>query len=773
MAKPQKRKPKKKYAKEITPKANIVNPWGEDQISTTDTYLFRTRMRQYNPDELVGKKGLQIYDQMRKDEQVKAALTAVNYAVLATGYTIEPPELEAEDDPMGEEATEFVKWNLAEMRGHFDSKILNLMEARIYGYVVGELVYFPIDYGQFTGKVGLKDIKFRRPEGIYFDVDEHGDLAEDGILQADKRLPVEKFLLYSYSKTYDNPYGESELRSVYRSWWQKDIFQRFMAIALERYGEPIWVFTHEGRITNTQRTQLENFIKNLQSKTGIIIPKFIQADPKTPPPRTGEAFIPAINLEDGQIRMGLLLPGLMGLSAEQEVGSLARSKTEFDVFLWIVQRNRNDIETAINEQAVKRVVDINYEVTGGKYPTFKFNAITEEFKHKIFGIWKEAVSSKALTKTREDENRAREMIGFPELPEDIAVADEAQTQEEKDRMKERLEQSGALPGQNGKFPPRNGKPKDNDDEDEEDFSKKFAARQLSKYEKRVDFELLRSVYDKDAAKIDAILRNLLKKAQDQTVDYAERLLQSRLRPSDVVSFKIDVGAPVARAMTEYLTQTWRKSRDAAFKELPARIKKKAESVKNFQIGVGFEPVDALEFFQTRGLVVKGLIDGNLTNQAHNILSQHLRGGRTLVETIGDLRELFEPYVGDPTKIVPSGPGRPQAEKILEAFRLENIIRTESTTALTEGRLTMGDATGGFVTAYEYSAILDPRTTEICQVADGLIIRADDPRLRKLEPPNHFQCRSVLVFVTTDDVPIEFSSDSEINAAVELIHEGFD
>jgi SPP1 gp7 family putative phage head morphogenesis protein len=298
-------------------------------------------------------------------------------------------------------------------------------------------------------------------------------------------------------------------------------------------------------------------------------------------------------------------------------------------------------------------------------------------------------------------------------------------------------------------------------------------RAQSRYETRVDFELLESIYDELVLEADAKIRELLKKAEGRTIEYVERLISSKLRPSDVAVFQIDVGKDVSRALTEYLTDVWRKAKDAAFKELPGEIKKKAEKVKKFQIGTGFEPTEALEFFQTRGLIVKGLIDSNLSNQAKNILAQHLRGGRTAIETIGDLRRLFEPYVGDPTKIVPSGPGTPTEEKILEAFRLENILRTETTTALTEGRLAMGDATEGYVIGYEYSAIMDQRTTKICQEADGLVIRADDPRLRRLEPPTHFQCRSTLVYVTQDDVPVNYSSDAEIDAAVRLIQDGFD
>jgi uncharacterized protein with gpF-like domain len=53
---------------------------------------------------------------------------------------------------------------------------------------------------------------------------------------------------------------------------------------------------------------------------------------------------------------------------------------------------------------------------------------------------------------------------------------------------------------------------------------------------------------------------------------------------------------------------------------------------------------------------------------------------------------------------------------------------------------------GFVVAYEYSAILDDRTTEICEKLHGKVQRD----WGTMVPPNHYQCRSILVPVTEID-----------------------
>lgn len=194
---------------------------------------------------------------------------------------------------------------------------------------------------------------------------------------------------------------------------------------------------------------------------------------------------------------------------------------------------------------------------------------------------------------------------------------------------------------------------------------------------------------------------------------------------------------------------------------------------------GFEPRQAIDYLTTKALVIKGLLDNELTEDVRQLLLEHLKGGRTLSETIMDLREMFEPWIGDPTKIAPSGqigvntpPGTKSPDNILQAYRLENMIRTPLNDAYNQGRLAIGDAAEDYVIGYQYSAILDSRTTKICEENDGLTIRAEDFRLRKLQPPCHFSCRSMLVYVTIDDAPIEWSDDGEIDDAVDRIQEGF-
>ena len=59
--------------------------------------LFKGGFSQYNPNELIVRKGISVIDKMKRDEQVKAALAFKKHAVLASGWRIAVPEGMDED----------------------------------------------------------------------------------------------------------------------------------------------------------------------------------------------------------------------------------------------------------------------------------------------------------------------------------------------------------------------------------------------------------------------------------------------------------------------------------------------------------------------------------------------------------------------------------------------------------------------------------------------------------------------------------------------------
>ncbi|MCU5407949.1 phage head morphogenesis protein [Bacillus cereus] len=87
---------------------------------------------------------------------------------------------------------------------------------------------------------------------------------------------------------------------------------------------------------------------------------------------------------------------------------------------------------------------------------------------------------------------------------------------------------------------------------------------------------------------------------------------------------------------------------------------------------------------------------------------------------------------------------------LSVAHATTIVRTEMSKMYNAGRLARYTApeNEGFVVALQYDAIIDTRTTHICQHLDGRVIAIDRMDLiMEYSPPNHFQCRSVWLPVT--------------------------
>src|SRR6185295_12763214 len=92
-----------------------------------------------------------------------------------------------------------------------------------------------------------------------------------------------------------------------------------------------------------------------------------------------------------------------------------------------------------------------------------------------------------------------------------------------------------------------------------------------------------------------------------------------------------------------------------------------------------------------------------------------------------------------------------SEKQTAAY-LDTLARTNLFEAMNEARYAefTDPELGDFVVALEYSAILDDRTTDICESLNGSVYSADSDEWNNIRPPNHFNCRSVLVPITAVD-----------------------
>lgn len=156
---------------------------------------------------------------------------------------------------------------------------------------------------------------------------------------------------------------------------------------------------------------------------------------------------------------------------------------------------------------------------------------------------------------------------------------------------------------------------------------------------------------------------------------------------------------------------------------------------------GMDKTKAEKFLSSRAMKITGVIEQRVLNATQTVLENGIRYDKALGTTMKELREDTE-LVGYLPDV--DAAGRP----VNVPARLENIVRTNTAYAWNEARqaLFTDPDMRGFVEAFEYSAILDDRTSEVCEALDGKIQKD----WGSMTPPNHFQCRSLLIPVTQVD-----------------------
>jgi len=92
---------------------------------------------------------------------------------------------------------------------------------------------------------------------------------------------------------------------------------------------------------------------------------------------------------------------------------------------------------------------------------------------------------------------------------------------------------------------------------------------------------------------------------------------------------------------------------------------------------------------------------------------------------------------------------------LSQTQLDRFARTKHTEVMNNARVDFFNESG-VVSAYQYSAIMDNQTSDICAGLDGKIFEAG----KEVIPPCHFNCRSTLIPITKYE---EWKADTKVGS----------
>ena len=711
------------FKKPEVPDKAIGTPRG-GEIGVTGTSIYGTiDFARYNPDDLMITKGNTVYRNMMRDDQVKPVLQFKVNAVLSRGWFFDVQTDDA-GEPLKdqEEMAEFFKYAVDHIRGSFSDKLIEILSAFQNGFSVVEKVFAPI---QYEGKTywGVKELKLR-PFYTFnggFKADKHGNLEELNQIVGGGRekIPLSKIIHFVHQPDVDRHYGESDLRACHRAWWGKDIGIKFFNIFLERHASGfIWAQV-KGGLDPGEKSNLEDLLRNISAAMTAHVPEKI--DLNVIQPLRTDAFERAIAMYDRAIAKSILVPNLLGLTEQGRTGSYSQSQTQIEAFFWVLDIIANRLEEALNEQLFRQLAVWNFGTED--FPWFRFEPISEEQKARILDQWGLLVEKGAVTKTDADEAHVRNLMGFPEKPE---------------------------PEEKGEKPPGPELPVEQPTEEEiqnwisaqpeerrEFVRREFAAKP---WLKRVNFAVTKGALDEQDGRfleeLNAAMGEAKLSFEKQVANIAgERSLGNvRLKEFNGVGLPKGLMANLRRTIRKNLNAMLETGYELARRELPKRVQAKA-------IRPGMDKDQVERFLSQKAMTIAGVMEQDTLKGVQRQLENAIKYDKTLNQTMKALAE-------DTTLLqmlpeVDAG-GRP----INVPARLENIVRTNTSDALNQARQALFGQPEfrGFVLAYEYSAIMDDRVTDICEHLNG--------RVRKewgnYTPPNHFMCRSILVPVTVVD-----------------------
>lgn len=608
------------------------------------------------------------------------------------------------------------------MRGSFTDGLHAILSAMHNGFSMTEKVYEQFEYEGAT-YIGLKALRARPFESFYFNVDEYGNIKKvvqrwDG---EEQDIDYERFVHYVQNPDVDPHYGQSELRAAYRAWWSKDVTIKMFNIHIERHASGFLWAAPDAKDGPTlvagtaEFTALQNALTSMATGNALIAPKGVTINYETP--ATTDAFEKAIAIHDKAIAKALLVPNLLGISEQGNTGSYSQSQTQLEAFLWTLDADARRLEEAINEQIVKDLGDKNWG--DGEYPRFCFKPISDTVRQNILRLWNEMVKAGTVQSTDTDEAHVREMLDFPEAGEPIKKPTPPM-------VLPGLMPSPQPPGTNQDEKPKApGKAQPPDETIIGKGQLKVPYSVVKSALRRVDF----SVIDTKTAKLSAAgaerVREAIRDGVQQMTDWLKE--QDIHANPDLAADAALTGRVVARirkAFNATLNDAWALGQQHALTEL-GKARGTRFIAKSYMDEVAQKYIDAQAYR------LAGDVADNVRKKAQTILFNGVKGDWPLEEIISriddEIGATAEPWSA-------------------------TSVRTSVFDAVNEARYAQftDPELGGYVEALMYSAVLDETTTEFCEYMDGRVYAKDSPVWDTHYPPNHFNCRSVVVAVTQDD-----------------------
>lgn len=732
---------------------------GQEFAVSLESYYTRFELYQYNPDELITKKGLRILEKMAtSDDTIAMGLTALKMMRLASGYEI----VQASDDPLDVQIADEVADNFDLMQGSLREKIFSILGSLEMGWSLHEKIWDFWEDGPWKGHVRLKTLKSKNPQWFNPTVDDFNNITGLAMISPPafgRKLPHQKFLIYSAQKRYENVFGTSRIRCLYDMWYLKGIAKATLAVLLKKYGKETPMGFYPMTMSSADRTAFLSALTNMATSAAALFPEGTKIDFAKLEYSTVQGCLAVIEKADQQMTK-ILLGQVMssGTSAgqshkggSQAGGGAAGGKgggggqVQEQTLNMYLQYIGDDVCENPFAELIKEIVDANYEGVQ-KYPRLKFKSMSDEDQSAAITTWSACVAAGTVTSSDDDEEHIREALGFPSASGKTTLRPNRFKTKAKPRVV-----PARPPIDPKKFPIAGTRPPT---PSAAGLPANYAEgewkppRDLTKYEEGVDFAESWKIVDTEGEDvIAAAAAQVIRKAVEKLKLQAKKALgdSAQIRKmtmpyrGELAGVLRDGLQEVAeRAMTQARREIRAKqSSDQAKRYAELQAKRYAE-IHNLE---GLQPEEVLKLINDKSFTMAGDVSDEVLKKVKTVLYNGVKTGASYSDTVYKIEDAIAPYI-DLTA----------ADDELSGSRLMNAVRTNVAGAYNDARKSIFEDPDleGFVLAYQFSAIMDGDTTDWCAGMDGKIFKVSNPIWDEWTPPTYWQCRSTLVPITQVD-----------------------
>jgi SPP1 gp7 family putative phage head morphogenesis protein len=716
------------YKKEELPDAPPADAFAM-KTKADSPYFEKYQERPFNTNELYRKQdNYTIYDNMREDDQINAVLTLKKSLIIDSKY-----EIVVEESDKAEEIKEFLEKNLDEYIDElFDKKLYNILSAKDYGFSLTEKIFGHHDT-LWGPRIVLKSLQTRPPHSFREIIqDEFGNIKkimQDTAMKGLIALDPKKFIHFANMQEFSLPWGRSELNlGVYRAWWSKKQIIKFWNMYLERMGIPPVVGTIPLSLAN-EKQNLLNAIDNIQAKTGITIPEGVTLELLTDDGTKGESgFERAIDKYNTMIARSMLIPDLTGMSgSETGGGSYSLGQEQIGILFTVIQQDRRQLERLVTKEIIKPLVLWNYGT--GYDAKFVFRQVDEKRKVEQSKVYLEAIKTGKVDPNFAQMNHFLNSIDFPEIEEDEWEEMEAKKEEMREAMQDGFNNNDNEKEDNKKADKETGKESKSEDgkqnpdkakkEEKKEFAKSPYFRDFTIYEVKVNFQKIESDSE-------ALAEEYLPKLNESfalvinglMADIKGRKIVENKKIEAVNKLKLRNMAKVQKTFNGLYRDSYRAGEASVRTDFAAAD---ASSLDN---------EDVIEWLTENSIYTSTTEAEEILKIAKGTLFDSIRTGKGIRETMAMLDTALEGW--DLTR----------GGKLDKTLRLETIARTVTAKAYNEARSQQFNELKDVIIGYQFSAIMDGHTSDICTSLDKKIIKPAE--IEKYTPPLHYNCRSLIV-----------------------------